>query len=230
LDSVMAVIPAAGTSKRMGTGVDKQLLSLCGRAVLEHTIAAVAAAKSIAGIILVVRAGEEDFFKRWSERFGDIIKDIVPGGAQRQQSVRNGLDAVPPNTEIVVIHDGARPLLDNRLVDGVVEEAKRAGAATLGVPVKDTVKMIGENNQVIKTVPRDKLWLVQTPQAFRYEVICRSHQWAAEQGYSGTDDASLVEARGWPVSMVQGSYENIKVTTPEDIIVAEALLRARREK
>ncbi len=226
----MAVIPAAGTSKRMGTGVDKQLLSLCGQTVLERTIAAVAAAESITGIVLVVRAGEEDFFQRWSEGFGGIIKDIVPGGAQRQQSVRNGLNAVPSNTEIVVIHDGARPLVQTSLVDGVVKEAKRTGAATLGVPVKDTVKMTGESNQVVRTVPRDKLWLVQTPQAFRYEVICRAHQWAAAQGYSGTDDASLVEARGWPVSMVQGSYENIKVTTPEDIIVAEALLRARREK
>jgi len=226
----MAVIPAAGASKRMGTGVDKQLLSLCGQTVLERTIAAVAAAESITGIVLVVRAGEEDFFQRWSEGFGGIIKDIVPGGAQRQQSVRNGLDAVPSNTEIVVIHDGARPLVQTSLVDGVVKEAKRTGAATLGVPVKDTVKMTGESNQVVRTVPRDKLWLVQTPQAFRYEVICRAHQWAAAQGYSGTDDASLVEARGWPVSMVQGSYENIKVTTPEDIIIAEALLKARRER
>ena len=227
MDNVIAIIPAAGTSKRMGTGVDKQLLSLCGQAVLERSIRAVLAAESIDGVILVVKPGQERFFLSWSKRFDGMVQGIVAGGAQRQESVRNGLCAVPDDAAVVVIHDGARPLVSPQLVNDVVAAARGRGAATLGVPVKDTVKKTGEDNQVMETVPRDKLWLVQTPQAFEVKVINEAHNWAYQNGYQGTDDASLVEAYGRPVTMVYGSYENIKVTTPEDIIVAEALLKTK---
>jgi len=227
LDNVIAIIPAAGISKRMGAGVDKQLLSLCGQAVLERSIRAVLAAKSVDGVILVVKPGEEPFFLSWSERFDGMVKAIVTGGAQRQESVRNGLSAVPDDADVVVVHDGARPLISPQLVNDVVGAARVRGAATLGVPVKDTVKKTGQDNQVIETVPRDKLWLVQTPQAFQVNVIKDAHRWAQQHGCHGTDDASLVEAYGSPVTMVYGSYENIKVTTPEDMILAEALLKAK---
>lgn len=228
MDKIMAIIPAAGASKRMGTGVNKQLLSLNGRAVLEHTIRAISAANCITGIILAVKPGEESYFKNWlNQLFGEIIRAVVPGGAERQESVGNCLEVVPADTEIVLVHDGARPLVEPSLVEKVVETAKAEGAATLGVPVKDTVKMMGEDNRVIKTIPRDKLWLVQTPQAFRYHIIYEAHKWASARDFYGTDDASLVEAMGHPVAMVRGSYANIKITTPEDMIIAEALMRTR---
>jgi len=230
LDKVMAVIPAAGASKRMGTGVNKQLLSLCGQPVLERTIRALSSAGCIAGIVLVVRPEEEGFFQTWSGQFGNIIRAVVSGGSERQQSVHNGLRALPSDTEIVVVHDGARPLVEPPLVEKVVDVAGITGAATLGVPVKDTVKMTGEDNKIIETIPRDKLWLVQTPQAFRYGIIREAHNWADRRGFYGTDDASLVEACGYPVTMVPGSYANIKVTTPEDIIIAKALLKAREKE
>lgn len=227
MDKVMAVIPAAGASRRMGTGVNKQLLSLCGKTVLEHTIRAVVASTYISGIVLVVRPEEENFFKKWSEQFVDTVITVVRGGAERQQSVRNGIDALPADTCLVVIHDGARPLVEPELVDKVVDAAKSDGAATLGVPVKDTVKMTG-GNKVVETIPRDNLWLVQTPQVFSYDIIYAAHKWADSRAFFGTDDASLVEAYGYPVTMVKGSYSNIKVTTPEDIIIAEALMKARQ--
>lgn len=227
MGKTIAIIPAAGVSRRMGTGVNKQLLSLCGRAVLEHTIRAISACLYISGVVLVVRPGDEEFFEEWAREFGKVIIAVVPGGVERQDSVKNGLACVPAGTKTVLIHDGARPLVTPKLVQRVVEFARGDGAATLGVPVKDTIKMVDGDNKVLQTLPRDRLWLVQTPQAFDCDLICAAHYWAQQTGYQGTDDASLVEACGHPVTVVMGAYDNIKVTTPEDIIIAEALLKAR---
>lgn len=226
MGKVMCVIPAAGESKRMGTGVNKQLLSLCGKTVLEHAINSMSNVECVEGIILVVKPGEEEYFRQWSQRlFGNFIKKVVPGGGERQESVYKGICSLPPDTGIVLIHDGARPLVEPVLIEKVVLTARKTGAATLGVPVKDTVKMTGDDKIVLKTIPREHLWLVQTPQAFQYQIISEAYNKALTSHFTGTDDASLVEMSGYPVSMVLGSYSNIKITTPEDLIMAEALMR-----
>lgn len=218
------MIPAAGSSERMGTGVDKQLLSLCGRTVLERSVLGVAKARWVGQIVLVVRPGRVEFFQEWCRGFAGLNICVVAGGSSRQGSVYKGLAAVSAAAEIVIVHDGARPLVEPVLVDAVAEAAVKYGAATAGVPAKDTVKVVGSDGRVEKTLPRDGLWLVQTPQAFRRDIIERAHERALEQNINGTDDASLVEECGWPVFVVSGSYSNIKITTPEDIIVARALL------
>ncbi|MCF8012107.1 MAG: 2-C-methyl-D-erythritol 4-phosphate cytidylyltransferase [Clostridiales bacterium] len=224
-----AIITAAGKSRRMGTGVNKQLLSLCGKPVLEHAINALTSASSIAGVFLVVKPGEVSFFEKWSsDIFGTLISGVVPGGETRQDSVRKGVESLSPDTELVVIHDGARPLVEAGSIDKLVNCAETDGAATLGVPVKETVKKTSPSSYVLETVSREDLWLVQTPQAFRYEMICNAHKNAVKLGIKGTDDAGLVEAYGCPVKMLQGLYSNIKITTPEDILVAEAFISQKR--
>ncbi|OAT85189.1 2-C-methyl-D-erythritol 4-phosphate cytidylyltransferase [Desulfotomaculum copahuensis] len=226
---VYAVVVAAGRSTRMGAGVDKQLLPLAGRPVLWHTLRVFEEAAVVAGYVLVVPAGREDDYSRlvpgeW--RFGKLAA-VVAGGGQRQESVWRGLMAVPPDTAVVLVHDGARPLVAAADVKAVVNEARQWGAATLAVPVKDTVKEADQRGFVVRTPPREALWLTQTPQGFAYALLMQAHREAREKGFSATDDAALVEALGRPVRLVQGSYRNIKITTPGDLAVAEALFHGQ---
>lgn len=227
--SVYAVVVAAGRSTRMGTGVDKQLLSLAGRPVLWYTLRVFEEAAVVTGYVLVVPAGRENYFNRlvldeW--RFGKLAA-AVAGGDQRQESVWRGLSAVPPDTPVVLVHDGARPLVSVTEVTAVAKEAGRWGAATLAVPVKDTVKEADQRGFVVRTPPREALWLTQTPQGFTYALLMQAHREGREKGFSATDDAALVEALGHPVRLVHGSYRNIKITTPGDLAVAEVLLRGQ---
>jgi len=221
-----AVVPAAGSGSRMGAQVPKQYLPLAGIPLLGHALRVLDTSPVIQSIVLVVAAGEEEFCrKNVVEELGiRKIKAIVTGGRERQDSVYSGILALSPETELVVIHDGARPLLDPTELLAVVETAARYGAATLAAPVKDTVKMAGREGLVAETLPRERLWLTQTPQAFQRDLILRAHLAAREADYLGTDDAGLVERLGHPVKIVPGSYRNIKVTTPEDLIIASALL------
>ena len=153
------------------------------------------------------------------------VSNILAGGKERQDSVRNGIDALGGDHDIVVIHDGVRPFISEELVDEAITKASRARAVTVGVPVKDTVKSVDRDGIVVSTLDRNHLWLTQTPQAFERDVIKKAYEAAYRDNYYGTDDASLVERIGVKVMMIRGSYDNIKITTKDDIMLAEIFTR-----
>lgn len=223
---VFAVVAAAGRSTRMG-GADKQLLPLSGIPVLIRSLYALEQVPQVEGIVVVAPPdGVERFREAVSEWNLEKITAVVPGGVNRQQSVLFGLLAVPFGCEVVIVHDGARPLVTEKEIVELIMAAVDFGAATLAVPVKDTVKEAGDQGFVVKTPDRSNLWLTQTPQGFSFSLLKEAYSRAGERGVLYTDDASLVEACGIRVKIVGGSYRNIKITTAEDVLVAEALLGA----
>ena len=221
------ILPAAGRGKRMGAGVNKLLLKLEGIPTLIHTLLVFDQDKQCDSIILVVNQDEQQEIEELLETYS-IKKTVVfvSGGAERQQSVKNGLEAA--DSGLVLVHDAARPFITLGHVGELVEAAEHEGAAVLAVPVKDTVKRV-EEGYVLETIERSSLWAVQTPQAFRIPLLREAHKKAEKEGFFGTDDASLVERLGHRVSVVYGDYNNIKLTTKEDLIFAEAIIRQRRE-
>ncbi len=223
---VSAVVPAAGSGARMGTEVKKQYLSLAGIPVLGHVLKIIEKCVFVQNVVIVAGSGEERYCREAVvEKLGlKKVTAIVPGGKKRQDSVYNGLLALSSGTGVVVVHDGARPILDPKYLKTVVEAAVTYGAATCAVPVKDTVKSIDAQGFVARTIPRSKLVLTQTPQAFRYDIIMEAHRRARGEKYTVTDDAGLVEHLGLPVKIVPGDYSNLKITTPEDLIIASAML------
>lgn len=228
---VIALIPAAGMGKRMGAGINKQYLLLAGKPILAHTLEVFERASCIDEIYLIVPEDEIPYCREnVVERFGfSKVARIVPGGSERQHSVLNGLRAIaPPDPEdaVIVIHDGVRPFLTIPVLRNAIETARLHDGALVAVPVKDTVKAV-EGGVVKETPPRNSLWLAQTPQVFRYGIIRDAHELAAREGWLGTDDASLVERLGKSVRIVEGDYGNFKITTPEDLILAEAFLREK---
>ncbi|MBO8141264.1 MAG: 2-C-methyl-D-erythritol 4-phosphate cytidylyltransferase [Firmicutes bacterium] len=223
------IIPAAGRGRRMGqAGRPKQYLPLFGKSILRWTMEACAASRAVRELILVVAAEDAASFQAElaTRRPLDKPVRVVPGGPERQDSVRAGLAAVGRGTDVVAVHDGVRPLVKPALLDAVLAAAARHGAATAAVPLKDTVKLV-EGPWVQATPERERLRLVQTPQAFRRELLEDAHFRAVREGWRATDDATLVERAGHPVAVVEGAYDNIKITTPEDLLLAETLLRAR---
>lgn len=224
------VIPAAGQGKRMKKGINKQFINLQDRPVIVHTLQVFEQDPWCRKVIIVVNEREVDFFKELIE-VNNIrkVSEIVKGGSERQHSVYNGLKILTDEEGIVLVHDGARPFIEQEHVHRLVEEASESKAAVLAVPVKDTMKRV-RNGKVIDTVERSSLWAIQTPQAFVLSLIQYAHEKAQEKNYLGTDDASLVEAVGEDVTIVEGSYNNIKLTTPEDLIYAEAILQAQKIK
>lgn len=225
---VIVLVPAAGTGSRMGAVVNKQYLTLADRPVLARTLNLFDAHPAVDRIHVISPAAEIDYCQREVvERYAITkVASIVAGGAERQDSVRNGLLACGAATDdIVLIHDGARPFFPAELIPAVVAAAVEVGACVVGVPVKDTVKEVA-GARVVGTPDRRRLWLAQTPQAFRFDLIRDAHLQALREGFRGTDDAALVERIGRPVAMLEGSYRNIKITTPEDLLLAEAFLQA----
>ncbi|MBE9537185.1 MAG: 2-C-methyl-D-erythritol 4-phosphate cytidylyltransferase [Proteobacteria bacterium] len=227
MTKVSAIIPAAGSGKRMGGNTSKQYLQIGGRPIIVETLSVFQKAGIINDIILVAPAAELAASKEIIEaaRLSKVIA-VIEGGAERQDSIRNGLALLKNDTDLVIVHDGVRPFITEEMIESSVAAAKEAGAAIVAVPVKDTVKR-AEGLSVIETVPRDELWLAQTPQAFRCDIIKKAYSEAGKNSFIGTDDASLVEAMGKRVKIVPGSYENIKITTAEDLIFAEAILKNR---
>lgn len=228
---VTAIIVGAGEGKRMGGLVPKSFLLLAGRSLVLRALDRFFSARSIGKVILVV-AGKE-LQRSQALLQSDLHLSHRPwtlqtGGATRQQSVRRGLEKLDPDCEIVVIHDAARPLVSAALIERCVDEASRAGAVVAGVPVKDTIKVVSDQHWVQTTPARNSLWEIQTPQAFRKELIVQAHDRAFRQAIDATDDSTLVEQMGKPVLVVPGETTNIKITTPEDILLAEALLREGR--
>ncbi|PLX74000.1 MAG: 2-C-methyl-D-erythritol 4-phosphate cytidylyltransferase [Desulfuromonas sp.] len=225
--TVHVLIPAAGSGRRMGTDINKQYLFLGDRPVLAHTLSLFEKHPAIDKITLIVPLQELDFCREEVvERYRfSKVQAVIAGGKERQDSVRNGLQACGADADdVVLIHDGARPLLPPDVVDEAIAAVQRCGAALVAVPAKDTVKEV-EDGMVVKTPDRSRLWLAQTPQAFRYQLIASAHEKAYKEAYQATDDAQLVEWLGKPVAIVSGSYCNLKITTPEDLLLAESFLR-----
>jgi 2-C-methyl-D-erythritol 4-phosphate cytidylyltransferase/2-C-methyl-D-erythritol 2,4-cyclodiphosphate synthase len=224
---VSVIIPAGGSGSRIKSKKAKQYLSLDQIPILIHTLIVFERVKMINEMILVVP--EKDLFYVQKELLPPYklskIKSVVAGGKERQDSVKNGLNEISDKTDIVVIHDAVRPFIHEKIISAVVSAAKTTGAATAGVMSKDTIKIIKRNNLIAATIPRDIVWLTQTPQAFKYKILKKSYEKAYNDKFYGTDDASLVERIGQKVKMVEGSYGNIKITTPEDVIIAKALMK-----
>ncbi len=220
------VIVAAGRGTRMGTDIKKQYLEICGIPLLARTIKVFERCEYIDEIILVVDGDDIIFCKHEIiDRYGfDKIKSIVSGGETRQDSVYNGLREVDKDCEVVLIHDGARPFIKQDEIVMLIEAAREYSACTIATPVKDTIKLVGHDELIKETLNRNTLWSVQTPQAFLYETVLAAHKRAIKDNFNGTDDAQLVERMGISVKLVKGSYNNIKITTKEDLIIAKAII------
>ena len=230
LMKTIAIVPAAGTGERMGIDRKKPYLLLNQRPLLYYTLTALDSIPSIAQIIVAVAPGDERFCQQQVLEKFHFNKSIqlIPGGSSRQESVSRLLERVPDDAQLVLIHDGARPLITPELLEQAIAETRVWKATVLAVPVKDTIKSANDTLQIEKTISRERLWAIQTPQTFERSVIQEAHQRASQEGFIGTDDAALVERMGVQVKIVMGSYDNIKITTPEDLIVAEALLKNRK--
>lgn len=217
----------------MQAGINKQYLELAGQPILVHTLRLLENHPLVTEIWVITPEAEVAYCRNEvvaRYRF-DKVSGVVGGGAERQDSVRNGLLACRADgDDLVLIHDGVRPLLPSALLDRVGQAALLHGAAVIGIPVKDTIKRVAADGSILSTPRREELWQAQTPQAFRYAVIMAAHEKAYREGYRGTDDASLVEWAGGRVVMVEGDYRNLKITTPEDLVVAEALLEQAKEQ
>lgn len=228
--TTVAVVPAAGSGLRMGGRPPKQFLLLRGVPLLVRTLMRLNRSRVIEGIVVVVPPQAVERTRRLIRRHRvPRVLAVVAGGRERQESVWLGLQAVPPAADLVVVHDAVRPFITASLVRQVVEAARRFGAATCGLPIRETVKRARESI-VEATVDRDGLWLVQTPQAFGRTLLSDAHERARRDGFLGTDDAVLVERLGLPVRMVAGLVENVKITTPQDLARARLLLAARRNR
>jgi len=226
-----AIIVAAGEGRRIGGEVPKTYLPVCGRLMVLRTLDQFFSAQAIEEVVLVIAADE---FLRCETMLRDDSElanrpwILQSGGPTRQQSVKKGLEKIGSDTDIVVIHDGARPFVSPALIDRCVQASRDKGAVVVGVPVRDTIKIVSNDRWVQTTLSRSSLWAIQTPQGFRKQWIVEAHDRAAREAFEATDDAMLVERIGKPVFVVDGESTNIKITTPEDVWFAEALLRQKR--
>ncbi|HQK99411.1 MAG TPA: 2-C-methyl-D-erythritol 4-phosphate cytidylyltransferase [Smithellaceae bacterium] len=225
-----AIICAGGSGRRFGGDQAKQYRMLGERPVLAHTLGVFCAAPAVDQIIVVVPVADLDFVREKIVSFYGLnrIAAVVAGGERRQDSVYNGLQAVSRPCDFVIVHDGVRPLVTEAMIGRVLEAASTTGAACAGVRATDTIKKASADGRVEQTLPREALWLVQTPQAFSFDLLCRAHEQAARDDYTGTDDASLVEHAGGIVTMVEGAAFNIKITTPEDLAMAARRMTSER--
>lgn len=229
MNEVAAIIVAGGSGKRMGMNIKKQFIELDKKPILAHTIEAFNKCRVIDEIIVVV--GKEDKEKVKAEiidRYGyHKVTQIVEGGAERQDSVYNGLMAVKDGVQYVMIHDGARPFISEEIVEKSLSMTKEKQATVVAVPVKDTIKVVNEECEVEDTPMRSTLWSVQTPQSFKKELLIEAYAYAKERNLTVTDDSMLVEAYGKKVYVVEGDYNNIKITTPEDLVLGQAILMSK---
>jgi 2-C-methyl-D-erythritol 4-phosphate cytidylyltransferase/2-C-methyl-D-erythritol 2,4-cyclodiphosphate synthase len=212
---VGVVLAAAGSSQRMGGGTNKILLPLEGMPILAYSLSTFAQCPFVAQIVIVARREDMAAVEGLAQEWGKKVS-VVEGGRERQESVYLGLQALGPDIEWVLVHDAARPFVTQEMIENVLAACKEHSAATVAVPVTDTIKVV-EGDLVQKTLPRDKLWAVQTPQAFLRELLVSAHQSAAAEGVIVTDDCALVERFGGRVVVVSGDYSNIKITTAADL-------------
>lgn len=220
------VIVAAGTGSRMKMGINKQFIKLEGKEIIAYTIEKFYNNSNIEDIVVVVKEDESEFFKKEIlDKYNFKNIKIAYGGKERQDSVYNGLKSLDKKCDVVLIHDGARPFVSDKIIDNCIEEVKEHKAIVVGVPVKDTIKIIDNDKNIVDTPNRSVLWAVQTPQTFDYNILIDAYKDAFKSGFYGTDDAMLVERIGYKVKMVEGSYNNIKITTQEDLSVGSQILK-----
>lgn len=223
------VLPAAGSGKRMKADRNKLLLELSGKPIFIYTLEVFDRDPECEGMWLAVKEDERELIEKYVEYYGiKKVKGYAAGGAERQDSVRAGLE-MAGQSEVVLVHDAARPFISPAVIRELVEQANESGAAIAGVPVKDTIKKVRES-VITETVNRAELWMIQTPQAFRYELLMEAAQRAKVDGFLGTDEAMLVERIGHPVQIVESTYENVKMTTPDDLIYGKAILASRLQE
>ena len=229
-DWISAIVPAGGRGVRMGSDVPKQFLTLGDVPLLVHALQTFESCSIISEIVLVV---PEDDCAYCHDHIVPIyglkkISRVVGGGRRRQDSVLNGVQVTNPTSDIVVVHDAVRPFVTERMIADVVKAARKHGAAIVAIPLRDTVKRVNFDGLIEETLSREKLWAAQTPQAFQRDILLRAHEQGETEGVDATDDAFLVERMGLSVSVVQGSFHNIKVTRPEDLQMGQAILSANR--
>lgn len=229
-EKVIAIVPAAGIGKRFGGGANKPFLKLGGKPLLIWALEVLESLPEVKEIIPVLKDGDMELGVGILEEYRiSKVRRIAPGGSDRQDSVFHGLKLADGGKGIILVHDGVRPLIEPLIVQEAVRQLQSADGVVVGVPVKDTIKEVG-NGEVKHTLKRETLWAVQTPQVFRYETIYTAYEKAARESYCATDDSALVERYGGRIKMVMGSYSNIKITTPEDLKIAEMLLEMREKR
>ena len=223
---VTAIIVAAGKSERMGGGVDKAFLNLGSRPVVAWSLLAFEKNTDVDSIILVVRKDQLTAAKAVARMFGiSKLRKIVPGGARRQDSVQAGMKEVDSDTRIVVVHDGARPCVSQEVISDVIKFARRGGASVTGSRIRDTVKVVEKGVTISQTVDRSKYWTVQTPQAFPYSMLRKAYAAVEAEGKEVFDEAQAVESMGEQVKICESEKPNLKITTPEDLQIAAAILK-----
>lgn len=221
------MMPAAGSGQRMGAGYNKLFLELEGKPILIHTLDVFERDPACDGMILAVKPEERERINEMLKKFGITkVRTLVNGGSERQYSVLACVKAHTTNG-IVLVHDAARPFIHRKTIQELVSVAELHGAAIAGVKAKDTMKLAA-NGVIEKTIERENLWIIQTPQAFQYELLLKATTKAELEGFFGTDESMLVERLGYPVRIVESAYENVKMTTQEDLVFGEILLRRRR--
>ncbi len=226
---ISTLIPAAGDGTRLNRAAKKPYLSLAQKPILAHTIQKFEQNTAVDEIWVIVN--EDDFDKCHDTVLTpypfEKVRGLVPGGEIRQMSVQNGIRALADDVDFVIVHDGVRPFVTDEIIFECIAAAAECGAAVTAVPVTETIKVANENAFIVETPPRQKLWTVQTPQVFRKSLLIQAHQAAQAQQIIATDDAALVEQLGYPVKLVEGTYSNLKITTPEDLLIAETLIEKR---
>jgi len=225
---VSAIIVAAGKGSRMKGSMRKQYLDLLGRPVLAHSLVAFDSCNLVEEIFIVIPEEDIEYCQNKILSLLELNRriNLVSGGAKRQDSVYKGLKAITRHTETVVIHDGARPFVQPEVLKKCILGSKNFGACILGTPASDTLKSVYKSDLIETTIPRENIWLAQTPQAFQYDLILNAHEAARRDGYVGTDDASLVERLGVDVKIISSGGFNIKITRKEDLAVAKAMVEA----
>jgi 2-C-methyl-D-erythritol 4-phosphate cytidylyltransferase/2-C-methyl-D-erythritol 2,4-cyclodiphosphate synthase len=227
---VTAIILAAGQGKRMNSNTNKVLMLLGSQPILLHSVLTFSVCSRVDNLVVVAAPDEVSQVKEILNGVTGIKAwQVVAGGSERQYSIANALKVVPQTADIVLVHDGARPLVTEQCIDDVIEAALLHKAAVVAVAVKDTIKTVNSDGIVTGTPERHTLWSIQTPQGFDAHTLQQAYEQASQDGYLGTDDASLVERLGICVKIVVGSYENLKVTTPEDLVIAKALMNSRKD-
>jgi 2-C-methyl-D-erythritol 4-phosphate cytidylyltransferase len=224
---VIALIPAAGAGVRMDNDVRKQYLKLGGKPILVHTLSRFEQCSRVDEIVLIVPSGEVEYCKKniINHYHFQKVKKVIPGGKRRQDSVWRGIETID-FCDIVIIHDGVRPFITTSLIEETIWQVKDYGAVIVGVPAKETTKIVSSQAEVVETLKREMIWIIQTPQTFKYNVLKEAYQRAYQDGFYGTDDASLVERLRIKVKIIEGSYSNIKITTLEDLVMGENILRS----